>query len=129
MTTSTQIQRWDYEGGAQPEPRDTVPAALTGTTSQVEWAARIRCLVDAEFDRVAACFREIASKQSTGGQADTTAVLAILENKRAEVMSREQAGYYIHDWQDISDQVRQMIFHDPRYPAIRAQMAARRQNP
>jgi hypothetical protein len=57
---------------------------------------------------------------------DTEAVIAILEDKRAEVMSREQAGYFIHDWQEISDQVRQMIFHDARYQAITANRVARR---
>ena len=35
-------------------------------------------------------------------------------------MAREQAGYFIHDWQEISDQVRQMIFQDPRYQAIKS---------
>jgi hypothetical protein len=34
-------------------------------------------------------------------------------------MSRSQAGYFIRDWQEISDQVRQMIFQDPRYQAIK----------
>jgi hypothetical protein len=41
--------------------------------------------------------------------ADTEAVIAILEDKRAQVMSSEQAGYFIHDWQEISDQLRQDI--------------------
>jgi hypothetical protein len=43
-------------------------------------------------------------------------------------MRREEAGYFIHDWQEIGDQVRQMIFHDPRYQAIRGNKAARRQS-
>jgi hypothetical protein len=34
-------------------------------------------------------------------------------------MSQEKAGYFIRDWQEISDQVRQMIFLDPRYQAIK----------
>ena len=34
-------------------------------------------------------------------------------------MRNETAGYFIHDWQDINDQVRQMIFSDLRYQAIR----------
>ena len=55
----------------------------------------------------------------------STPVIAILEEKRAEVMSREQAGYFIHDWQEISDQVRQMILHDDRYQAIKSNRAAR----
>jgi hypothetical protein len=35
-------------------------------------------------------------------------------------MGREAAGYFIHGWQDINDQVRQMIFSDPRYQAIKS---------
>jgi len=35
-------------------------------------------------------------------------------------MSREQAGYFIHDWQEIGDQVRQMINSDARFKVIQA---------
>jgi len=68
----------------------------------------------------------IAYRQGDDKRTDTEAVIAILEDKRAEVMGREQAGYFIHDWQEISDQVRQMIFHDARYQAIKSNGAARR---
>jgi hypothetical protein len=54
------IEAWEDDGGA-------VPAAavwLSGFAAQVEWAERIRCQVNAEFDRVAASFRSIASRQS-----------------------------------------------------------------
>lgn len=93
---------------------------MTGTPSQVEWAERIQRRVNDEFDRVAAAFRGIAGKQGDEKRADTEAVIAILEQKRAEVMARRDAGYFIHDWQEIDDQVRQMIFHDPRYQAIKS---------
>jgi hypothetical protein len=99
---------------------------MSGTASQVEWAERIQRQVNAEFDRVAASFRSIAGQQGDDKRADTEAVIAILEDKRAEVMSRKDAGYFIHDWQEIGDQVRQMIFHDPRYQAINRNRAARR---
>jgi hypothetical protein len=36
-------------------------------------------------------------------------------------MAREQAGYFIRDWQELKDQVQQMIARDERYQAIRAQ--------
>jgi hypothetical protein len=98
---------------------DCSPAALSGTASQVEWAERIKLQVNAEFDRVAASFRSVASKQNNGKRADTEWILAILEDKRSEVMCKENAGYFIRDWQEISDQVRQMIFLDPRYQAIK----------
>jgi hypothetical protein len=97
---------------------------LRGTPSQVEWAERIRVQVSAEFDRVAASFRSVAVNQGAGKRAGTEAVLAILDDKRREVLAREEAGYFIHDWQDISDQVRRMIFNDVRYKAIRKEKLA-----
>ncbi len=125
LAATTQIEAWEYEGGAQPGMPLTLATTLIGTASQVEWAERIRLRVNAEFHRVAASFRAVARKQSSLAQADTASIIAILQEKRTEVLSRDQAGYFIHDWQDISDQVRLMIFHDARYPAIRARMAAR----
>lgn len=110
------IATWEDDGGASSGILDT---ALSGTAAQVEWAERIRQRVDAEFDRVATAFRTIARKQGERARADTEAIIAILEEKRAAVMAREQAGYFIHEWQEIGDQVRQMIFLDPRYQAIK----------
>jgi hypothetical protein len=92
---------------------------LTGTPAQIEWAERIRPLVDTEFDRVANALKGAASP-------DTDAVIAILEEKRHEVMARDQAGYFIHDWQELNDQVRQMIGQDARFQAIQARRAAQR---
>jgi hypothetical protein len=85
----------------------------------VEWAERIKVRVMAEFDRVAAAFHVVATKQEPAAQASTQAIIAILEEIRAEVMRNEEAGYFIHDWQDISDQVRRLIFSDPRYQTIK----------
>jgi chaperonin GroES len=96
-----------------------MPAALRGSPSQVEWAERIRVLVNEDFDRVARSLRLVALKQSDRKRADTAVILDILEDKRAAVMSRCEAGYFIHDWQEISDQVRKMIAQDSRYQAIR----------
>lgn len=101
-------------------------ARLRGTESQVEWAERIKRQVNDEFDRVARSFRSVAIKQNDTERADTEAILAILQDKRAEVMRRTEAGYFIHDWQEIRDQVRLMIFHDARYQAIKARKVARR---
>jgi len=99
---------------------DSVRRALSGSPSQIEWAEAIRARVADEFDRVAASFRTIAHRQTAGKRSDTEAILAILEDKRIEVLSQERAGYFIHDWQDISDQVRQTIRKDLRYLAIKA---------
>jgi hypothetical protein len=125
---SSDIQAWEGEGGAAPGPPALGPTLMAGTPNQVEWAVRIKRQVNAEFDRVAASFRLIANRQSGSQRTDTEAIIAILEDKRVEVMRREEAGYFIHDWQEIGDQVRQMIFHDPRYRAIRGNRAARRQS-
>jgi hypothetical protein len=123
--TNSEINAWEDEGGAARTPPGlTGAASMTGTLNQVEWAERIKLQVNAEFDRVAACFRSIAGKQDDSKRADTEGVIAILEDKRAEVMGREQAGYFIRDWQEISDQVRQMIFEDARYQAIKSNRVA-----
>jgi hypothetical protein len=92
---------------------------MTGTANQIEWAERIKRRVNEEFDRVSRVLRSVAGTQNDAARADTNAIVAILEEKRREVMSEEQAGYYIHDWQEISCQVRRMIVRDARYPAIR----------
>ena len=34
-------------------------------------------------------------------------------------MANPSAGYFIKDWQELTDQVRQMIFKDPRYQTIK----------
>lgn len=99
---------------------------LTGTPSQIEWAELIRPRVEAEFERVANALRETAARQSAEDRADTGSVLAILEEKRVEAMSNEQAGYYIRDWQELGDQVRKMIGRDVRYQEIRARRDGRR---
>jgi hypothetical protein len=121
MTTAAQsgIEVWEGEGGATSATPSTTAVALTGTAAQIAWAERIRHLVDADFSRVASAFRAVAEKQAAAKRAETTSILAILEAIRCQVMSREQAGYFIHDWQDIGDQVRQLIFKDPLYQEIR----------
>ena len=118
------VEAWEGEGGATRSPL-CVPVSMS-TAGQVEWAERIKREVNAEFDRVAASFRSVSGKQGDDKRADTEAIIAILEDKRAEVMSRKDAGYFIHDWQEIGDQVRQLIFHDPRYQAIKVNRLARR---
>ncbi|MGA3235620.1 MAG: hypothetical protein ABSG03_04925 [Bryobacteraceae bacterium] len=97
---------------------------MTGTPSQIEWAEQIKPRVNAEFDRVAKAFAAVAGNQEEPARADTQAVIAILEEKRVEVMARDQAGYFIRDWQELSDQVRRMIGQDSRYQAIKARKAA-----
>ena len=110
------ISVWEDEGGSLNE---TPAKELTGTINQIEWAKQIKTQVNAEFDRVKAALEAAAAKQSGPDRLDTHAVIAILEDKRAEVMGRQEAGYFIHDWQELRDQVRQMIMKDDRYKAIK----------
>jgi hypothetical protein len=93
---------------------------MTGTQSQIEWAEQIKPRVGAEFDRVAKALADVAQHQRERARADTHAVIAILQEKRAEVMANDFAGYFIRDWQELTDQVRQMIHRDARYQAIRS---------
>jgi hypothetical protein len=66
---------------------------MTGSESQIEWAERIKTSVRAEFDRVAKALRIAADRQQGQDQLDTLAIIAILEDKRVEVLANEQAGY------------------------------------
>ncbi|MBK9170801.1 MAG: hypothetical protein IPM24_25560 [Bryobacterales bacterium] len=124
ISTMAEIEVWEGEGGAAVEaPADPVPA-MRGSKAQVEWAERIRRVVNAEFDRVAAVLRAVGKRQRGARRMSTEAILVILEDKRAEVMSRNQAGYFIREWQEISGQVRQLIFEDARYKAMRHERLA-----
>ena len=107
---------WEEEGGALiPTPA----GRLTGTASQIEWAERIRAKVNGEFDRVANVLAAVARNQSEHDRSDTQKLIEILEEKRAQVMINPRAGYFIHDWQELTDQVRRMIMNDARYKTIK----------
>jgi len=95
---------------------------LNGTAHEIEWALRIRAQVNTEFDRVAKVLERTATQRSGQKRLDTYGMIAILEEKRAEVMSKQDAGYFIHDWQELHDQVRKMMIKDARYQAIKAGM-------
>jgi hypothetical protein len=111
------ISVWEGEGGSVNE---TSEKELTGTANQIEWAKQIKIQVNAEFDRVKTALEAAAAKQSGHDRLNTLAVITILQDKRAEVLARQDAGYFIHDWQELRDQVRQMIMKDDRYKAIKA---------
>jgi hypothetical protein len=111
------ISVWEDEGGSLNE---TSEKEMSGTANQIEWAKQIKTQVNAEFDRVKTALEAAATRQSGQDRMDTQAVIAILQNKRAEVMAHQEAGYFIHDWQELRDQVRQMIMKDDRYKAIKA---------
>ena len=108
----------------------TVPATpWLGTESQIEWAERIKPLVSVEFDRVAETLEAVARRQPITDRLETRAVIAILEEKRLEVLGRNEAGYFIKNWQELTDQVQRLIRDDSRFAAIRLAKAARRKTP
>jgi hypothetical protein len=107
---------WEDEGGSV---KETPQRGLTGTVNQIAWAEQIKTQVNAEFDRVANALKSAATKQSSRDRVATQAIIDILEEKRAEVLANEQAGYFIHDWQELRNQVRRMILEDCRYKAIK----------
>jgi hypothetical protein len=119
------IAACEAEGGAAPDRSGIPTVGLTGTAAQVKWAERIRRRVNDRFDRLAASFRLVAEREINDKRAETEEIIAILEDKRAEVMSRQEAGYFIRDWQEIGEQVGKMIVRDPRYRAIRRNRGAR----
>jgi hypothetical protein len=128
MASNTSV--WEDEGGAATQtarylvPLSEMPACeLAGSEALVEWAQRIRRQVAAEFDRVEAAFRSVAKKQAEKRRADTEAVIAILEEKRVAVLNHGRAGYFIREWQEITDQVTQLIRHDSRYQALKAEQS------
>jgi hypothetical protein len=119
------LLRWENEGGSPLVcPPEFAGIPLLGSAGQIEWAESIRDRVNDEFERVAMAFRTIAHRQDAGKRRDTETIIAIVEEKRVEVLSRDRAGYFIRDWQEISDQVREMIGQDSRYQAIKTEKAA-----
>jgi hypothetical protein len=113
------------ELGRSPKGSGATLRQLVGTPSQIEWAEQIRPRVCAEFDRVSDALLVVADKQSQPDRIGTQAILTILREKRVEVLAKGEAGYFIRDWQELTDQVRQLIRNDPRYQAIRLAKAER----
>ena len=97
---------------------------MTGTPNQIELAEQIRSRVAAEFDRVAKALEGTAGNQGERNRMSIGSVIEILDDKRAEVMAKEQAGYFIVEWQELGDQVRRLIMQDSRYQAIKATSTA-----
>jgi len=122
MISRLAIGQWESEGGASGPSK----VELTGTVNQIDWAEQIKERVGRDFDRVANAMKSVAAKQVGWNKSDTQALIDILEEKRTEVMAKDRAAYFIHDWQEPGDQVRQMIVKDPRYETIRMSRAARR---
>jgi hypothetical protein len=117
---------WEGEGGSLNEKSEK---ALTGTVNQIEWAKQIRTQVNAEFDRVITALQAAAARQSGQDRMDTQAIIAIVKEKRTQVLGHQEAGYFIHDWQELRDQVRQMLMKDDRYIQFKSNRQQNRRQP
>jgi hypothetical protein len=113
------ISVWQDDGGSQSgEDR------LIGTLNQIAWAVQIKSHLEAEFDRLRKVLEYATTRQSPKDVADIEAIIRILDDTRTEVMGNEQAGYFIHQWREVGNQVSRLIVEDPRYQAIKARQKA-----
>ncbi len=99
---------------------------MIGKLNQVKRAEQIKARINTEFDRIARALTSSAAKQTGQDRTDTEAVIVILEDKRTEVMEKDQASYFINTWKELSDEVREKIVQDQRYRDINTQRARRR---
>ena len=120
MLMEEALESWEDEGGAARSIPVAAKHEMTGTINQVDWAEQIKTQVNAEFDRVAKALELAASKRAGQDRADIQLMIAILEDKRAEVMANDRAGYFIRDWQELRGQVRMLIAEDPRSATIQS---------
>lgn len=87
------IAAWEDDGGSQP---GIIESARAGTISQIDWAVQIKRQVGAEFDRVRGELEAIARKRPfrpVQRRSQINVLIAIVEDRRAEVMRRTEAGY------------------------------------
>jgi hypothetical protein len=98
---------------------------MIGNVNQVKRAEQVKIRINTEFDRIARALTSAAARQTGHERTDTEAVIVILEDKRTEVMAKSQASYFINNWRELSDEVREKIVQDPRYRDLNTQRARR----
>ena len=74
-------------------------------------------------DPVAKAFATPSGMSAAQDGIDTQAVIVVPKEKRTEVRTKHQAGYFIRVWRELRDQVRKIIGKDSRYKAIKAKRA------
>jgi len=99
---------------------------MNGNVDQVKKAEQIKERINAEFDRLARALESSAAKQTGQDRSDVEAVIVILEEKRDEVMAKGQADYFLNNWRELNNRVRELIVQDSRYLAINTRKAMRR---
>ncbi len=91
------------------------------------WVRQLRIRINSEFDDVAAALQLVASRQQSKRRLETEAIVAILEDKRLEVMAMADKPELLYEWHHVGDQVRRLLFEDPRYKKIRLSRGTSRQ--
>jgi hypothetical protein len=99
---------------------------MIGKVNQVKQAEQVKARINTEFDRIARALVSAAAKQAGQDRTDTETVLVILEDKRIEVMEKDQASYFLNNWRELSEEVREKIVQDSRYQDLNTQRARRR---
>jgi hypothetical protein len=99
---------------------------MIGNADHVKAAERIKERINDEFDRLARALELSAAKQTGLERTDVEAVIVILEEKRAEVMAKGQADYFLNNWRELRAHVRDLIVQDSRYRDINTRKALRR---
>ena len=74
-------------------------------------------------DPVAKALKASVGMLAEQDRMDTHGVIVGLEKKCTEVRTKDQAGYFIHVWRELRDQLRKIIGKDSRYQAIKAKRA------
>jgi hypothetical protein len=99
---------------------------LRGAADQISWAREIRARVSAEFDRVRSSIEAGSNKFRALDRTETATLLTLIEEHRAAVFSRDQADYFIAEWQNPADRLQRVFNGDERWRAISDARAARR---
>lgn len=105
------VQAWEAEGGAVVQLGADIAEWLV-TDRNAAAALQIKARVRAEFDRVVNALKSAADAQNGDKQIDARMVIFMLEQICAEVLSKDEAGYFIVEWQDASDHVRRIVTKD-----------------
>jgi hypothetical protein len=112
-----------------PASADGTDALLHGPDDEVSWAREIRGRVKNEFDRVRRSIEAGSNKYRALDRSETATLLALIDELRASVLSADQAGYFIAEWNNPADRLQRLLHGDARWKAINDARAARRPRP
>lgn len=99
---------------------------LRGATDQVAWANQIRSQVAIEFDQLRVAIEAGSNKYRALDRSETSTLLAILEEHRANVLAADQAEFFITRWQSAHDGVQHLVLGDERSKTVLDARTARK---